>query len=220
LDVPVVLLSNDCGWRSSLAALLRSLDGVNVVASAGRWVPPELEPHVVIADVIGRTGPVPSNPSSLPIPARRMLLWADDTAAYKGCVVFRERRSIGRLVAHIAAELKSDRGSRRALRPQCIEAIQTVADHYPTITVDGIAASVCISPRHLGRVFGEDTGMSPHTYLARVKVEAAKTQLRESSAKLARIARQVGFYDASHLTRVFRQLEGISPGAFRTRVAP
>jgi AraC family transcriptional regulator len=59
------------------------------------------------------------------------------------------------------------------------------------------------------------TGLAPHRYLLQVRVAHVKALLRDSDRDLALIAMDAGFFDQSHMTRVFRRLTGVTPGVFR-----
>jgi AraC family transcriptional regulator len=77
-------------------------------------------------------------------------------------------------------------------------------------------ASVCgLSVSHFSRAFRRTTGISPHAWLLRMRVEAAKAMLRRRDASLSMIALACGFADQSHFTRVFTRRVGLSPGAWR-----
>jgi AraC family transcriptional regulator len=73
----------------------------------------------------------------------------------------------------------------------------------------GLSISQC------ARQFRRMTGVAPHRYLLQVRVAHVKTLLRESDRDLALIAMDAGFFDQSHMTRVFRRLTGVTPGVFR-----
>ena len=53
------------------------------------------------------------------------------------------------------------------------------------------------------------------TIVTHVRIEVARYLLRGTPDTLEVIAELVGLWDASHLTRVFRQHVGMTPGAFR-----
>jgi transcriptional regulator GlxA family with amidase domain len=57
--------------------------------------------------------------------------------------------------------------------------------------------------------------MPPYRWLRAVRVERAKDLLFNSSLSLSQIAYECGFSDQSHLTRVFSDSIGITPGAWR-----
>jgi len=79
-----------------------------------------------------------------------------------------------------------------------------------------LAASVGVSPGHLQHTFSREYGKSPRSYLIEVRVRRAR-ELLETGLPLKRIARMVGFYDQSHLTRHFKKLIGDTPAHYATR---
>ncbi len=52
-------------------------------------------------------------------------------------------------------------------------------------------------------------------FLRRARVEEAARRLAEGAAPLAQIALECGFCDQSHLSRTFKRLMGLTPGAWR-----
>ena len=79
-------------------------------------------------------------------------------------------------------------------------------------------ASVCrMSARHFSRAFKSTTGLPPHRWLLRQRVERAKALLKFTKRSLSEIALVCGFADQSHLTRVFHASTGCSPGAWRRK---
>jgi len=85
-------------------------------------------------------------------------------------------------------------------------------------TIEDLARVAGITPRHLIRSFRKATGLPPHAYLRQLRVERARGMLREDTP-LAEVALAAGFADQSHLTRVFRQLTGTTPGRYRHDMA-
>lgn len=88
-----------------------------------------------------------------------------------------------------------------------------------TITLEGMAACVRLSPSHFGRAFKATLGETPHAYVLRRRVERAKELMKDSSLSLAEIALDCGLADQSHLNRVFRRHSGTSPHAWRRSMA-
>jgi AraC-like DNA-binding protein len=87
----------------------------------------------------------------------------------------------------------------------------------PIVTVRELADLVGISVGHFSHAFALEAGMSPKAYLNRLRIELAKRLLYRTSRSQEIIAGQLGFYDASHLSRVFRHHTGQPPGRFRRR---
>ncbi len=83
------------------------------------------------------------------------------------------------------------------------------------IRVHDVVASQPVTRRSLERRFRRVLGRSIHDEITRVRLERAKRQLVETDAPLKTIAADAGFRQAEILAKVFRQVEGESPGAFR-----
>jgi transcriptional regulator GlxA family with amidase domain len=150
-----------------------------------------------------------------------VVVWADDdvataaAAGRRGTVIVRGRRRLPELLSQIGHRLTATVAFSR-VTPPTSTAIHAVAAAFSTVSVADIASAAALSTRHLARVFRHDTGLTLKTYLLRVQVEAAKELLRASDANLDAVAGEVGLYDASHLRRLFRRFEGVSPSEFRS----
>src|SRR5712671_203665 len=102
--------------------------------------------------------------------------------------------------------------ARWQLRRACAF-IDAHLDGDPSIA--DLARECRLSASHFARAFRQATGMPPHQWLTKRRVERAKGLLLEGSLDLAQIALVCGFVDQSHLTRVFARCEGHSPGKWR-----
>ncbi|GLK87710.1 GlxA family transcriptional regulator [Pseudomonas turukhanskensis] len=74
------------------------------------------------------------------------------------------------------------------------------------------------SPRTLLRRFRASTGITPNEYLQRLRISAAQAALRQPSRSLEQVAAQVGFGDRAAFAKLFKQLCGETPGAYRQRL--
>ncbi|MBO9713963.1 AraC family transcriptional regulator [Sphingomonas sp.] len=88
------------------------------------------------------------------------------------------------------------------------------------VSLRELAADCGLSLSHFSRAFRETTGVAPHKWLLRRRVDAAKTMMEDRRLSLAEIATACGFADQSHFTRVFSQAMGVSPGIWRRDMAP
>lgn len=85
-----------------------------------------------------------------------------------------------------------------------------------SITLDTMAKKVHLSPQHLNKLFRSTFGISPYSYLIRLRIQKSKEALvaqRQTSIK--EIAKDVGFLDVSHFTATFRKTVGMTPDQFR-----
>jgi AraC-like DNA-binding protein len=80
-----------------------------------------------------------------------------------------------------------------------------------------IADDLGLSRYQVLRAFRDELGMPPYAWLAQHRVARARALL-EDGLRPAEVAALVGFADQAHLTRWFRRVLGITPGAFRNSV--
>ena len=81
--------------------------------------------------------------------------------------------------------------------------------------VSQLAAIAGVSCRQIERRFRNATGMSPTDFIIRARLDEACRRLREGSESIGRIALDLGFYDQSAFTRLFRRYLGTTPSQFR-----
>jgi len=98
------------------------------------------------------------------------------------------------------------------------EAITYIRQHYgETLTLEGLAQKVFISPFYLSHLFKEELGLTFVEYLTRVRVEEAKQLLAMGSLSVLGVAEKVGYEDASYFSKIFRRATGLSPSQYRQR---
>lgn len=90
-----------------------------------------------------------------------------------------------------------------------------LAAHYvENVSLGQIARLAELSPYHLNRVFAAELGMPPHAFQSQQRVVRARAMLRQGRT-LADVAAETGFADQSHLTRTFKRVVGVTPGAYQ-----
>jgi AraC family transcriptional regulator len=78
-----------------------------------------------------------------------------------------------------------------------------------------LAALAGLSVSQFSRQFKARTGLPPHRFLLRLRVEQAGLLLRTGTDPIAEIAVRCGFSHQEHLTRVLRAQLGTTPAALR-----
>jgi len=124
------------------------------------------------------------------------------------------------LVCHFATRPVQEREAGRGLaRYQLNRAIEFVHAHLAEdISLDSLAGAAGLSPFHFARLFKRSTGLSPHQYVLRSRVDRARGLLMRSKSSIADVAVEVGFCDQSHLAAHFKRVYGVSPKAFLRQV--
>ncbi|GAA3411303.1 AraC family transcriptional regulator [Paenibacillus hodogayensis] len=102
---------------------------------------------------------------------------------------------------------------------QRIEATAAYMERHldENVTRETLAALAGMNPEHYSRLFRKYMGASPIDYLTGLRMERAKTLMRQSEAPIAVIARQVGFTDPYYFSRRFRQAVGLPPLSYRRK---
>jgi AraC family transcriptional regulator len=83
------------------------------------------------------------------------------------------------------------------------------------LSLQELSNLVQMSPHYFSTLFKQSTGISPHQYVIRCRIERAKCLMGQSKLSLSEIAIQVGFVDQSHFHRHFSRLVGITPKNYR-----
>ncbi|WP_236860268.1 PocR ligand-binding domain-containing protein [Candidatus Formimonas warabiya] len=101
-----------------------------------------------------------------------------------------------------------------------LQATQKAADYIrenfrQKLTIDEIAQAVYLSPCYLSRIFKQNFGCTLMEYLAQVRVEKAKTMLKNPQFNVMQVAEESGFEDPGYFTRVFKKVEGVTPSRFK-----
>jgi len=124
------------------------------------------------------------------------------------------------LVARFSTRPVKLRDAGRGLaRYQLNRAIDFINAHLAEdISLESLAGAAGLSPFHFARLFKRSTGVSPHQYVLRCRVERARGLLMRSKASIAEVAVEVGFCDQSHLAAHFKRVYGVSPKSFLQQI--
>lgn len=106
-----------------------------------------------------------------------------------------------------AVEPASARLARRAVRLLEVE----------NIRIGSVAQRLGVTSRHLRRAFIENIGVGPKDFARALRLNVV-LQRASQSADWGRIAADAGYYDQAHLIADFRELVGVTPGAFARRL--
>jgi transcriptional regulator GlxA family with amidase domain len=82
-------------------------------------------------------------------------------------------------------------------------------------TLESLAAFVGMSARNLARHFVQETGMTPHEFVERARIDAARMLLEEGDRPLKAVAYDAGFGTADRMRIVFSERLGVTPAQYR-----
>jgi AraC family transcriptional regulator len=139
-------------------------------------------------------------------------LYAESLANALAISVIRDHSSLGRKATRKIAGEHVGGLSRRALK----RAIDYIGDNLEKdLTLAELAGTAHMSPYHFSRLFKESTGLTPHQYVIKRRVQRAIELLSSTALPIAEIAFLCGFAHQSHLNRHFKRLLGVNPKALR-----
>jgi transcriptional regulator GlxA family with amidase domain len=81
--------------------------------------------------------------------------------------------------------------------------------------LESLAAAVGMSSRNLARHFVQETGITPHEFIERARVDAARMMLEASDRPLKIVAFECGFGSADRMRIVFSARLGVTPAQYR-----
>jgi AraC-like DNA-binding protein len=84
------------------------------------------------------------------------------------------------------------------------------------VRVETVAERLGVTSRHLRRAFTESIGIGPKEFARSVRLQRA-VRMTSTTSDWVRIAADAGYYDQAHLIADFRELVGLTPGAFVKR---
>jgi AraC-like DNA-binding protein len=88
-----------------------------------------------------------------------------------------------------------------------------------SFSLEELSETIGVSKSYLSRIFKSDTGISLWDYLNRYRIQKAKELLLLTDESITAIAANVGYEDVGYFGRVFREITGVSPRAFRQQAS-
>ncbi len=112
---------------------------------------------------------------------------------------------------------ESSQREERRLSPRAIAMLEEYIDTHldEKISLETLAALVNVSQFHFVRRFKATTGLPPHQFVIRHRLEKVKSYLQKSELSLAQITHCCGFSSQSHMSRLFRRYIGVTPANYR-----
>lgn len=83
------------------------------------------------------------------------------------------------------------------------------------VSLDQMAREAGLSPWYFHRLFGHTYGETPHRFLIRQRMEAAKRLLVEGELSVAEVCLSVGYQSVGTFTTAFARETGYTPAEFR-----
>ncbi|WP_435164309.1 helix-turn-helix domain-containing protein [Paenibacillus glycanilyticus] len=94
--------------------------------------------------------------------------------------------------------------------------VRYINQHFrEPLLLDDLAKRFFISKGHLSRVFKEVTGFGFSQYINITRIKEAELLLKETDWSITQISEHCGFENFSHFGKMFKELSGLPPRAYR-----
>ncbi|MGG6310303.1 response regulator [Paenibacillus macerans] len=128
-------------------------------------------------------------------------------------------RSLEQLLSDLDEYIKEIR-SAHSEHGDMKEAVAYIEKQYHRpLNMAMVSNHVSLNYSYFSEAFKAYTGESFVTYLKKVRIRKAKELIVKGSLKLSEISAAVGFENTRHFSRVFKELEGVSPLEYRDKQA-
>jgi AraC-like DNA-binding protein len=106
---------------------------------------------------------------------------------------------------------------RQNAEPPLVEKARAYIDKHKTepLSLSDVAKAAGASVFHFCKVFHKSTGLKFTDYVARLRLEDARTQLLNPNRRVSEVAYDVGFQSLTQFNRMFKRVFGQSPTEFR-----
>lgn len=95
------------------------------------------------------------------------------------------------------------------------KALDHMRSNLRDANIDQMARTLGVNRSYLSSRFTAEMGLSPSRYLIRIRIDAAKKMLAETTWPVNKIAQETGYADVFYFSRIFKERENVSPSQYR-----
>jgi AraC family transcriptional regulator len=124
-------------------------------------------------------------------------------------------------LAHISRLIRGGELERKRLRnPLSSRSMRRLEGYVrdnlaEPLSLAAMSGVVGLSKRHFLRAFKEATGVTPHRFVQRMRIEEAKRRLIETNEAITEVALASGFGSSQRFATSFRSATGVTPSTYR-----
>jgi AraC-like DNA-binding protein len=108
--------------------------------------------------------------------------------------------------------------SRKAIPPRVLEVMSYIDRYYTdALGIEELAKHVKLSASHLHSRFKEYVGLTPHQYIIRRRMQAARHTLATTDIPIKAVAVDTGYINTESFCRAFKQYFGITAAGYRRK---
>jgi transcriptional regulator GlxA family with amidase domain len=216
------------------ALLCSACSGIFLLAETGRFDDHDVTVHYDYAPQLRAVHPevrVHPERALMVTGTRDELVTSGASTTWHDLVLYLTGRFAGASVAQETARMFALQWHQDGLAPYMVFEGRT--DHGDAVVADAqdwlrthfsVAAPVeqlvvrsGLAERTFKRRFTEATGVSPLSYVQRIRVEEAKRRLEQTEDSVEAVGWHVGYEDPAFFRRLFKRVTGVPPGVYRKR---
>jgi AraC family transcriptional regulator of arabinose operon len=100
-----------------------------------------------------------------------------------------------------------------------VHVMQYIRSHLSEhINVHTLSQQACMSKSNFFRIFKDTFGLSPVDFIIRERIELAKKLLKRPATTISEVCLRSGFNNLNYFIRLFKRLEGVTPGSYLKRL--
>jgi transcriptional regulator GlxA family with amidase domain len=225
-------------WVSQMhdrgALLCSACSGIFLLAETGRFDDRDVTVHYDYAPHLQTTFPrirIHPERALMVAGSRDELITSGASTTWHDLVLYLIGRFVGATVAQEAARMFALQWHQDGLAPYML--FQGRLDHGDAVVADAqewlranysvaspvehLIARSGLAERTFKRRFTAATGVSPMSYVQRIRIDEAKRRLERTEDSVETVGWHVGYEDPAFFTRLFKRIAGLTPGAYRRR---
>jgi AraC family transcriptional regulator len=86
------------------------------------------------------------------------------------------------------------------------------------LSITDLAKEVNLSEFHFSRMFKQSTGVTPHSFITKKKIDRACELLKQGRYSINDISSALGFKNQTHFSMLFKKILGVSPREFKNKL--
>jgi two-component system, response regulator YesN len=137
--------------------------------------------------------------------------------AVEEAVITLEKKERAGIIEKVVDEKIIDANTKIDSTSETIRAAIAYIDQHlkDEINQKDVAAYVHLNPSYLSVLFKEQVNVTFSEYVTRRRIQRAKELLISTTLPISEIAEEVGYKTAKYFIKMFKEMEGITPSAYR-----
>jgi AraC-like DNA-binding protein len=123
--------------------------------------------------------------------------------------------AVVQILAKIQALMRQSRQSSEA--EQIVQKAKFVFEEkkHTAVEMESVASSLGLDYARFRRIFKDYTGLPPYQYFLQIKINKAKSLLRDSGYSVKQVAHLLSFENEYYFSRLFKRKTGVSPSVWQ-----